>query len=224
MAKRCGRPGCGHDEADHLETKHGGCFGRQAITGHRCVCSEFVDAEAAPRETAKAPSVPPPMRRSSTPPPLRVVTELEPVKDRAEALERAAACKRTAELTPPRALHLDSFREAIEEPEVLRTMRIHVGGKMRELTEINAAANGIIAETNAADLATGVFTMRQTIRTQANELVTLRAELEALRKPRAPVTNVNVKIDVQGEVHPAALAVAMHNAAEDLLKTLQPKA
>lgn len=147
-----------------MKPEHGGCFGRQPGTGHRCLCSGFVEATEA--EPAKPPSVPP----------LRVVElpeQLQPIRETTAAELDEHAKRRTFD--PGRLVGAERNAPAVLQPSV----PLFIGGNARETTELNAAANGIIAETNATDLATGVHEMRQKIRTQATALNEARAELEA---------------------------------------------
>lgn len=260
MAKYCERPGCGHDEGDHLPENQGGCFAKYQATGHRCVCPAFVDSAdtlGITDETKLAPL--PPLRRSSTPPPLRVVAAGDvapgaPSESLDDTLKHEVVRRRVFNPRPTAPhdaeegflANVASVAIEGEKPSdsnraqghvlIDPGMKIAIAGKPREMTELHAAANAIIAETNADDLATGVYEMRQKIRTQGTTINELRAELEGVRGTlsllqrererlaRPPVSNVNVKIDVQGDVHPAALAVALHNAAEEVLEKLKARA
>lgn len=221
MAKRCNRDDCGHEEETHLPPSQGGCFAKNTH-GHMCLCSAFVSAEVT---DGKPPSVPP----------LRVVEpfdhravgagggdegdELKPVRDRGEALARAAACHRT---TDPKGT--GPLLQVLGEPIRTRSERhtiidpgakIMVAGKPREMTELHAAANAIVAATNCDDLAVGAARMRDTIRTQSYELNRLRAELEVRGKAVAPVVNLTVRVDVNGkEAKPGDLVEGIRKALQ----------
>ncbi len=263
MTRYCKRDGCGHDEVGHANIG-GECLAMVPGPGRmvRCSCEAFVadlgnherrcSCEHPPNrhdhkvgctidgcdcswlgQHAKPPSIPP----------LALVKpELEPVRDRSEALARAAACRRTAPLTSVQTAPHDTEEGFLanlagvaiggEKPSdsnrsqehvlVDPGMKIMVGGRAREMTELHAAANAIIVETNAEDLAAGAFAMRATIRTQANEIVRLRAELEnrdrileqiGQRAATKPV-NVSVKITVDGDVAPGRVAAALREELE----------
>ncbi len=234
MSRYCNRDGCGHEEEQHLPSAQGGCFGRDAATRHLCLCAEFVAADAKP------PSVPP--LRVVTPEVLqeigaRVLAEPEPVRNRAEALERAAACHRTADVKGIARLEERSPRaERAQEHTIIEPgAKIMLAGKPREMTELHAAANVIVAETNAEDLAAGAFAMRAIIRQQANELVKLRAELENRERildelgrkiaaaKTAPVINVQIKVD--GEAgDPSKIAKAIRDGLEQFQRGPTPVA
>lgn len=196
MAKRCNRSGCGHREEDHLKPEHGGCFGRQPGTGHRCLCTAFVEAEAE-QEPARPPSVRPALavvgetaaealsRLEANG--LRIPEHAQPLRE-ATAVELDTHAKRRT-FDPGRLVGAERNAPAVLDPERIKGhtliesgMKISLAGKGREMTELHAAANAIVAETNAEDLATGVHEMRQKIRTQATALAEARAELEAKEK------------------------------------------
>lgn len=168
-----------------MKPEHGGCFGRQPGTGHRCVCSEFVEATEA--EPAKPPSVPPALRVVELP------ESLQPLREATTAELDTHAKRRTfdpgrlvgAERNAPAATSDSPLKRGplVEGHTMIDpSMKLSIAGKPREMTELHAAANAIIAETNAEDLATGVHEMRQTIRRQATALAEVRAELEVKEK------------------------------------------
>lgn len=213
MAKRCNRSGCGHDEQDHLSKEHGGCFGRQPGTGHRCMCGDFVEAFV---EREGSPMKPPSV------PPLRVVTPGEALPEHLQPLREAsitdldAHARRTFDAGRPLAERAQTH--VMHDPG----MKLFVGGKARELTELNAAANGIVTETNAEDLATGVFEMRAKIGAQANEIARLRAELSVAKDgkgARVPLIMMLPSLIFEGS-DPGKIAGALRKALEEL----QPKA
>lgn len=101
--------------------------------------------------------------------------------------------------------------------------KLFLAGKAREMTELQAAANTIVAETNADDLAAGAFMMRAKIREQATEIVRLRAEFEnrdrildelgrklAQHKP----VEISVRINAHGDAKPEDMAAALREALQ----------
>jgi hypothetical protein len=273
MVRYCKRTGCGHEESEHTSAGCAAMVPGANVMLH-CVCHEFVAVENVRACTcdhppnlhdhkvgctadgcpccwlgqhAKPPSVPP----------LRVVTLDEqgplPVRNRSEALERAAACHRTADakgIGP--ALAYLAERSPFAAPPQQHTIidpgaKIMLAGKPREMTELHAAANAIVAETNCEDLATGAFEMRQTILRLSRAIQSLsekRDEFESFQNAialilglphtthrntilaqardaiRKGATNISVRIDVNGaEQKPGDIAEALRRVVQQFAQT-----
>lgn len=111
---------------------------------------------------------------------LKIVTHAEVVSE----LEQQAAERRTTPaLAVPPVITLPG--------PPLTVTRITLAGKQRAFTEIEAAANAIIAETNAEDLADGVAMMRRQIAELQAAANVARRTISELRQQLRDATKVH---------------------------------
>jgi hypothetical protein len=167
--KYCKRPGCGHEEGDHLTTA-GAERGRCSLTvpegNHMvaCSCHEFMAEEGQPKsERPKLKSVPPSQPEPMSAVALDLLQQGLAQRGEVKDFEVVHGQKVEPVAVPMRGVELD--------------LKITLAGKVRTLTELAATANVLVRETGCDDLADAAAIL-------ANKLIDARAIIGSLRGQR----------------------------------------
>lgn len=177
MTLYCKRPGCGHAAEDHEPRKVAALDPMGPLTVHDGHCRITVPGEDRKMVACACPS----FVEREPPPPINASVHGVP-----EGVVVALSSKRSSQPPAPPAqpATVDIQTPRWDAKLELNAVTVFCGGKGRRMSEIVAAVNHIVAETNHDDAAEGAADMRQTIRSlretnlqQENEINRLMAAM-----------------------------------------------